>query len=161
MDIVTVGDNCIDDYSFERKSFPGGNAVNVAVYLKRYEVNTSYIGVVGSDGNGKRMIESINNQGVDVSHVLIKEGKTAVTTVVLNGGERKFTGYDEGVLRDFILSKENIQYVKKHKIVHSAISGHCEDYFKEFQKSGLITSFDFSNEVESPLINKLASYVDY
>ena len=33
--IAAAGDNCMDVYDKENKAFPGGNPVNVAVYVAR------------------------------------------------------------------------------------------------------------------------------
>ena len=33
--IACVGDNCVDYYDDTLESFPGGNPVNVAVYVRR------------------------------------------------------------------------------------------------------------------------------
>lgn len=161
MQIVTIGDNCMDVYSKEKKSYPGGNAVNVAVYLQRFGVESSYVGVVGSDQNGKQIAEAIRNKGVDVTHLHVKDGKTAVTYVELNGNDRQFVGYEEGVLADFTLSKEDIQFILGHEIVHSSTGGHCENYFQEFKQNGLVTSYDFSDDLDDPLILELIQLIDY
>ncbi|MBR6119224.1 MAG: hypothetical protein IKQ04_02765 [Oscillospiraceae bacterium] len=47
MKIACIGDNCIDSYDETGKYYPGGNAVNVAVYLHRMGVESSYVGAVG------------------------------------------------------------------------------------------------------------------
>ena len=39
MKIACIGDNCIDSYDETGKYYPGGNAVNVAVYLHRMGVD--------------------------------------------------------------------------------------------------------------------------
>ena len=41
MKIACIGDNCIDSYDETGKYYPGGNAVNVAVYLRRMGVESS------------------------------------------------------------------------------------------------------------------------
>ena len=56
--IATVGDNCIDLYDNTGEFFPGGNPVNVAVYIKRMQGNSSYTGVVGTDKFGRFMVDS-------------------------------------------------------------------------------------------------------
>ena len=33
--VAAIGDNCIDYYDSLNESYPGGNPVNVAVYIKR------------------------------------------------------------------------------------------------------------------------------
>ena len=35
--VAAIGDNCIDYYDSLNESYPGGNPVNVAVYIKRLE----------------------------------------------------------------------------------------------------------------------------
>ena len=42
--VAAVGDNCIDAYDNTGQSFPGGNPVNVAVYIKRLGGEASYTG---------------------------------------------------------------------------------------------------------------------
>ncbi len=49
MKLVAIGDNCVDYYPATDKSFPGGNAVNVAVYYRRMGGEAAYIGAVGND----------------------------------------------------------------------------------------------------------------
>lgn len=57
---VCAGDNCIDRYlpPFNR-SFVGGNAVNVAVYLQKHGIPAAYIGVVGDDADGRRTLDAL------------------------------------------------------------------------------------------------------
>ena len=49
MKIACIGDNCIDYYDATGEAFPGGNPVNVAVYLRRLGVESAYFGAVGTD----------------------------------------------------------------------------------------------------------------
>ncbi|MFL6561495.1 MAG: PfkB family carbohydrate kinase, partial [Bacillus sp. (in: firmicutes)] len=55
MRIATVGDNCMDVYQASGKVYPGGNPVNVAVYLKGLGADAAYVGWVGSDPYGDQM----------------------------------------------------------------------------------------------------------
>ena len=79
--VAAIGDNCIDYYDSLNESYPGGNPVNVAVYIKRLGGESSYTGAVGTDSFGKIMISAIQNKGVDTSHIQVLDGKTAVTHV--------------------------------------------------------------------------------
>ena len=58
--IAAVGDNCMDVYKSTGEAYPGGNPVNVAVYVKRLGGDSSYTGAVGTDEYGERMIKSIS-----------------------------------------------------------------------------------------------------
>ena len=57
--VAAIGDNCIDYYDSLNESYPGGNPVNVAVYIKRLGGESSYTGAVGTDSFGKIMISAI------------------------------------------------------------------------------------------------------
>ncbi|MFQ9390068.1 MAG: PfkB family carbohydrate kinase [Coprococcus sp.] len=67
--IAAAGDNCMDVYDKENKAFPGGNPVNVAVYVARLGGASAYIGPVGTDVYGKQMMDAIQGKGVDVSRM--------------------------------------------------------------------------------------------
>ena len=95
--IAAAGDNCMDVYDKENKAFPGGNPVNVAVYVARLGGEAAYIGPVGTDAYGKQMMDAIQGKGVDVSRMKILEGTTAVTHVEIVDGDRVLGDYEEGL----------------------------------------------------------------
>jgi fructoselysine 6-kinase len=161
MRIVTVGDNCVDVYQASGKAYPGGNPVNVAVYLKELGAEVAYMGWVGNDPYGEIMIEAIQGKGVNTSRISIKEGKTAVTYVEMIGNDRKFMGYDEGVMAHFSLTSEELHFVQTNQHIHSGIWGHTDKYFPYFKENGLLTSFDFSDQLNHNLVKKLTPFIDY
>ena len=101
MKIACIGDNCIDSYDETGKCYPGGNAVNVAVYLRRLGLESSYVGAVGNDENGERLRRALLEKGVDVSRLRVIDGPTAVSHVRMLDGDRVFGEYEEGVMADF------------------------------------------------------------
>ncbi|MBS4218470.1 fructoselysine 6-kinase [Bacillus sp. FJAT-49711] len=161
MRIITVGDNCMDVYQPRGEAYPGGNPVNVAVFLKRLGARSAYIGWVGSDSYGEVMKNSISEKGVDVSHLSKKEGKTAISYVELVNNERCFGDYYEGVMADFILTREELDFIGKHLLVHAGIYGHVEGYYPLFKEMGVSTSFDFSDKLDHHLVESLPKFVDY
>ncbi|MFD0698953.1 fructoselysine 6-kinase [Paenibacillus sp. GCM10027628] len=161
MKIVTVGDNCMDVYQASGKAYPGGNPVNVAVYLKGLGAETAYLGWVGSDPYGEIMIQAIREKGVDTSRISRKEGKTAVTYVEMVGNDRKFGDYDEGVMAQFSLTADEFRFVQNYQLIHSGIWGHADPYFPLCKEKGLLTSFDFSDQLNDDLVNSLSPFVDY
>ena len=90
MKLAAVGSNCVDYYrNIENgKAYPGGGPVNMAVYTVRLGGQSSYIGPVGDDVYGEIMRKAIEAKGVDISHLHVKPGKTAVTQVELIDGEQ-------------------------------------------------------------------------
>ena len=114
--IAAAGDNCMDVYDKENKAFPGGNPVNVAVYVARLGGASAYIGPVGTDAYGKQMMDAIQGKGVDVSRMKILEGTTAVTHVEIVDGDRVLGDYEEGVMADFKLDEEDIDFLSSNSI---------------------------------------------
>ncbi|MEH7072818.1 fructoselysine 6-kinase [Neobacillus drentensis] len=161
MRIATVGDNCMDVYHASGKAYPGGNPVNVAVYLNQLGADSAYIGWVGTDTYGNRMIQAIKDKGVDVTHLSQKVGKTAITLVELIDNDRKFGEYDEGVMANFSLTQEELDFIGTHQIVHAGIWGHVERYYPLFKERGIPTSFDFSDQLDHSLVKTLPPFVDY
>ncbi|TCS79438.1 fructoselysine 6-kinase [Muricomes intestini] len=161
MKIATVGDNCMDVYEELGKAYPGGNPVNVAVYFVRMGGEASYTGVVGSDKYGELMIESIKAKGVDVSHVRRQEGNTAITQVELIDGDRVFGDYDEGVLADFKLTPEDIEFLCSQDLVVSGLWGNVQSYFEEIRKKGTKIAFDAATRPDDPAAKEAIPHVNY
>lgn len=159
--IATAGDNCIDAYDKEGKAYPGGNPVNVAVYVKRLGGDSAYIGAVGTDTYGTMMIDAIKEKGVDVSHMKILEGNTALTHVEIVDGERVFGEYEEGVMADFKLDEEDIDFLCSYEIVVSGVWGMIEKDIPKMKEKGATIAFDFATKLEGPVLDTAIPYVDY
>lgn len=161
MKFCCVGDNCIDYYENENIAKPGGNPVNVSVYIKDLGGESSYIGAVGTDKFGELMIKSLKNKGVDISNIQIVKGKTAVTKVTLVNNNRVLGDYDEGVMSDFKLTEENKRFIYLHDLVVSGYWGNVESEFKFFKESGIATAFDFATNLKGEITEKTIPYIDY
>lgn len=149
MRLAAVGDNCVDVYDATGEVFPGGNPVNVAVYFARLGGEASYTGVVGSDDYGKIIKESIAAKGVDVSNVTVKEGRTTVTHVKLVNGDRVFGEYDEGVLKEFRLTQDQIGFLCTHDLVVTALWGNVHGQLKDIRAAGVPVAYDAATRPES------------
>jgi fructoselysine 6-kinase len=143
------------------QAFPGGNAVNVAVYLSRLGIPVSYVGVVGDDEYGQLLIQRLKEKNVDTSHVRIIHGQTAVTMVEIVNGDRVFGDYFEGVLADFKLTDEDISFLLQQDLIHTAFWGKVEKDLWRFKGKGPLVSFDFADKLESRVIDETLPYVDY
>lgn len=159
--IAAVGDNCMDVYDSTGEAFPGGNPVNVAVYVKRMNGDSSYTGVVGTDDYGKFMIEAIKAKGVDTSHIRILEGRTAVTHVELKDGDRILGDYEEGVMADFKLSEDDIDFLCSHDLLVTGIWGMIESQLYKIKERGVPVAFDFADKINYDITQKAMPYVDY
>jgi len=159
--IATVGDNCMDVYENIGKAYPGGNPVNVAVYFVRMGGEASYTGLVGTDDYGKLMVEAIAAKGVDVSHIRAVEGTTAITHVELINGDRIMGDYEEGVLADFKLTEEEVDFLGNQELVVSALWGNSQGYFPAIKAKGAKIAYDAATRPFDPAAKEAIPYVDY
>lgn len=161
MKLAAVGDNCMDVYENIGKAYPGGNPVNVAVYFVRLGGQSSYTGVVGTDEYGSLMKEKIGEKGVDVSHIRFMEGKTAVTHVELVDGERVFGEYEEGVLADFKLTDEELDFLCGHDIVVTGLWGNVHEELAAIRARGVKVAFDAATRPEDEAAQIAIPSTDY
>lgn len=163
MKLAAIGSNCIDYYADVEggRAYPGGGPVNMAVYVKRLGHESSYIGHIGNDKFGDLMKASIAERGVDISHLHVIEGKTAVTQVKLDGGERILGDYDEGVLANYRLNDDDIDFICKHDIVVCDLWGKVENQIEELQKRGIKTAFDCATDPDDDACKVAISHTDY
>ena len=64
MRLIGIGDNVVDDYTHIRTLFPGGNALNVAVYAGMLGCESAYLGVFGTDAAAGHVFVGSNEGGV-------------------------------------------------------------------------------------------------
>lgn len=161
INVAAVGDNCIDVYDSTGEKFPGGNPLNVAVYVKRMNGNSSYTGVVGNDDYGKFMMDSIASKGIDITHLKVLEGKTAVTHVEIKNGDRILGDYEEGVMAEFKLTDEDIDFLCSHDLVVTGIWGMIASELYKIKTKGTLIAFDFADKLDHEITLKALPYVDY
>jgi fructoselysine 6-kinase len=90
---VSIGDNTVDRYLEPiGRELVGGSCANVAVGLAAAGIQVAYLGAVGDDQAGSRIIAELAAHKVDVSHVAALAGlATAVTEIeLLENGDRRF-----------------------------------------------------------------------
>ncbi len=162
MKLAAVGSNCVDFYNNVEggKAYPGGGPVNMAVYTVRLGGEASYIGPVGNDDFGALMHRAVAEKGVDVSHLSVHEGKTAVTQVSLIDGERVFGDYDEGVLSDYVLSEDDLSFICTHDMVICDLWGKVEGQFCELKRRGMQTAFDCATRPEDEAAQTAMPFTD-
>lgn len=95
---ASVGDNCVDRFLPPvGTSLVGGNAVNVAVQLARLGCRSAYFGAVGSDAAGRYMRRMLDDNRVNVDHVVVRDTHTAYTDIrTLPDGDRQIVSEDFG-----------------------------------------------------------------
>lgn len=152
MKLAALGSNCIDYYTNLNggTAFAGGGPVNMAAYTKRLGGEASYIGPVGNDAYGSLMISQLNAKGINTSHVRIESGRTAVSEVRLDGGERTFGEYDEGVMASNHFIPSDLSFVETHDMVVCDVWGHMEGSLRLILDAGIPVAFDCADRPDDP-----------
>lgn len=166
MKAAMIGDNCIDFYQnidgikVDRK-YPTGNVVDTGVNLQKLGVDTSIISTTGNDENGEWMVDSLSEEGLDLSHFKVGDGPTAITYMDLDGRDRVHGDYIEGVMEDIVFDDEDIRFTAEHDLIHSALWGMADKVLPKIRKQtkGII-SFDYADRLDHPIIEETLSSVD-
>ena len=123
--VLGFGDNVVDKYEHIKTMYPGGNAVNFAVFAKKLGAERSaYMGIFGSDKEAEHVIASLQEEGVELVKCkqVVGENGAARVTVNPENGDRIFLGSNEGGIRGdmlYALDRFSIEYVKGFDLVHS------------------------------------------
>ena len=167
MKFVGMGDNVVDRYINKKVMFPGGNAVNFAVYAKKCGMDSAYLGVLADDTEGRLIRNSLIELGVDVSgsHVY-SDCATERCDVVLNEGDRKFVGSScEGGKehRPLKLAEQDLEYLRGFDLIHCGCYAEMEDEMRKLADFDCVRTFDFSSEEEyrtDAYLAKVCPYID-
>lgn len=98
--ILGFGDNVVDRYEHLGVMYPGGNAVNVAVYGRRLgAARSAYMGIFGTDEAAEHVIGSLVDEGVELVRCRQELGENGASSVTVEAGERVFLGSNQGGIR--------------------------------------------------------------
>jgi len=98
---------------------PGGSAANTIIALGKLNLKTGFIGAVGEDTEGKKILENFRKFNVDTNGIIsLREKKTGIVIgFVDKKGERTLYPYPGA---NNFLSRKNISfvYIKKSNFLH-------------------------------------------
>lgn len=163
MKLIGVGDNTIDDYKHLRTLFPGGNALNVAVYAAKLGCETAYLGVFGSDAAADHMQKTLAGMSVDTSRCCRADGPSGRASLTIEDGERVFTGSNGGGVRTgvsmgFIF--DDPDYLQSFSIVHTSTYSYMDEHLATLRPLVPLISYDFSDDFDTEHALSLCQYVD-
>lgn len=151
MRVIGIGDNVVDRYTDRRVMFPGGNAVNFAVYAKQCGADAAYLGLLADEPEGRLIRDSLNTLGIDVSMSPLQEGLTTERCdVTVKSGDRVFVGveYGEGTWEPLRLHDEHITYLKQFDVIHCGCYGEMAEEVAKLDVCEAVKTYDFSEEEE-------------
>lgn len=145
-DIATIGDNCIDRYLPPiGLSTIGGNALNVAVQLRRCGRGVAYFGAVGEDIAGRLTVARLTENGVDAEGVVARARPTAYTELTRNADGERVIGFEEfGACRGYRPRPADLARLKRMRHVHLGWlddGGACK---RELAAAGISVSQDLA-----------------
>lgn len=161
MRIAGVGFNCIDIYDNLNKHYPTGNSVDFIVHMSRFGAEAAMVSVVGSDPYGEMMLDMLRKENVDVSHMQVREGRTAVFKMDLNGNDRVHKEKIEGVMADFALTPQDRGFIAGCRAMHTNLSGKVEGELAGFRSGGVEVVFDFSTRTTREIAGPVLPDTDY
>ncbi len=154
--VACVGDNCIDRYiGDDRYDLPGGNALNVAVRLA-----ADYYGAVGDDDEGHAIVDQARAAGVGVDGIEVRVGRSGVTLVELDHGERRFVLEEYGVAAAYRVSADVAARLAGYRWVHLARQPDALAFAPALHGSAVRLSCDFCDAWDSELAASLAPYLE-
>ena len=74
MRVIGLGDNVVDMYMHRNVMYPGGNAMNFAVYANLMGVESAYLGVFGSDDAAAHVHDTAQTLGLDIHRWTLRKG---------------------------------------------------------------------------------------
>lgn len=143
--LIAVGDNTLDVYLDQHLEYPGGNALNVAVFAARLGARSAYLGCVGSDRYGQYLLDCLQQEAVDVARCSRLDGANGWACVDSINGERVFLGSDPGVCRQLRLEPDDLAYIATFALAHSSLYSGLEHQLAQIRQASGCLSFDFSD----------------
>ncbi|WP_341522521.1 PfkB family carbohydrate kinase [Pseudomonas sp. G.S.17] len=158
--LIAVGDNTVDVYLHRQKEYPGGNALNVAVFAARLGARSAYLGCVGDDDHGRWLLEVLKAESVDVSRCRTLPGASAWACVDSMDGERVFLGSDSGVCHQLHIDSQALACIAAYPLAHTSLYSGLQNSLAQIRQASGVLSFDFSDNWDEYDWRALIAHVD-
>ena len=146
------GDNVVDRYEHIHTMYPGGNAVNFAVYAKKCgAARSAYMGIFGNDAAAEHVIASLEDEGIELDKCEQMIGENGAARVTVVDGDRVFLGSNEGGIRGdarYVLDRFDLAYMKQFDVVHSGNYCFTERELPKLKAAGVTISFEIAPYVD-------------
>ncbi|PYG85921.1 sugar/nucleoside kinase (ribokinase family) [Ruminiclostridium sufflavum DSM 19573] len=163
--VIGFGDNVVDKYEHIKTMYPGGNAVNFAVYAKKFgAVRSAYMGIFGNDAEAEHVIECLGNERIETVKCRQMIGENGCARVTVINNDRIFLGSNEGGIRGearYVLDRFDLEYIRQFDLLHSGNYCFTERELYKIRNAGVSISFDFSDDSTDEYYKSVAPLVDF
>ena len=162
MKILGLGDNVVDRFLDRKTMYPGGQAMNIAVFCRNLGIESAYMGFFGTDEKALLNQNVLNELGIDYSRSRVVDGDNAFACVMTVKGERVFLYSNKGGVakeRPWNFSKEDLEYISSFDYVFTDQNSNLEEELPLLKSLGCKFVFDFSRKYESDYLKRCAPYV--
>lgn len=161
--VLGIGDNVCDKYLHTKTIYPGGNALNIAVFGKLFGAEAAYLGTFGDDEVGQHVYSVVKGLGLDLSHCRLEEGPNGCARVQLVDGDRVFLqGNRGGISREKppVLTKIDEEYISGYDLIHTSVYSFMEAQLPKIRGAASFVSMDFSDRYEEDYLKRCCPYID-
>lgn len=164
MKVIGIGDNVCDKYVHQKTMYPGGQALNFAIYASMLGAQSAYMGAFGTDEVAAHVQSTLDRHQVDRSHCRQYDGENGYARVTLVDGDRVFLSSNKGgVLREhpIQLTQEDLDYIKDFQLCHTSNNSYMDSQLPRLRSTGILISYDFSGRwTDESRVAQVAPYVD-
>ena len=123
-------------------------------------LGADYYGAVGDDDEGRSIVELARAAGVGVDGVEVRRGRSGVTLVQLEAGERRFLLEEYGVAAEYRISRQVGQRLCRYRWVHVARLHDALSLAPQLRAAGVSLSCDFCDRWDAELAARLAPHLE-
>jgi fructoselysine 6-kinase len=161
--LVGVGDDVLDCYIDEELAYPGGNALNIAVYSRLFfGAGSAFLGIFGDDRFADHLTATLDELGVDRSRSRTMSGPNGMAFVRVGAdGDRRFVGSNWGGVQAEVrlrMTPFDLEYLAGFRTVHTSVYSSITAELPAIAASSAV-SFDFSMDRDASLIDEVAPHV--
>ncbi|AMS40094.1 MULTISPECIES: fructoselysine 6-kinase [Aminobacter] len=163
--VLGLGDNVVDRYLNTGKMYPGGNALNFAVYAKMLGADAAFLGTFGTDAAGRHVRATLEALSVPTALCRIVEGENGHADVRVVDGNREFVFSNKGgVAREnpFVPAQADLEHLASFALVHTSCYSHLNPHLAALKTASRLISYDFSYRWQvDDLIGPVAPRLDF
>lgn len=159
--VLGLGDNTIDIYVDRGVQYPGGNALNFAVYAKMLGASAHYMGCIGDDDYGTQIENALKAEGVAAPRLRRTAAQTSWSRVRHTDGDRWFDGSHLYSADEYELSLSDDAYFDFFDLIHTSVNSMLDDRIEDIVSVSRRLSYDFSDKFTDSSLNRIAPHLDF